>query len=387
MTLVLGTVQHVGGPQAHVLIIGVGRYPYLSGGSEPTTPGLPLLGQLKSPPVSARKIADWFTSGTYLNPAVPLGSVEMLLSDANGQQYAPGGGPPLAVEDATMMSILRAFNDWYDRCNANPGNLAFFYFCGHGLQRDATILLPEDFAQNPNNPWLTAIDFDRTYRGMEQCTAQTQFYVIDACRNWSTSMLQDLDVQGQTLKRTILGQQKQRTAPRLFATANGLPAFGDTGGVSRLTSALIECLNGSGAERQNGQWSVLTSSLGEAVQKLVNIKNADLLPQQRQTVDPAGGDYSVGTRVLNILANGLVPQVLVTFCCLPDAATGNAHFYYQRKGLKTLAPVTGPWTSQLPAGVYDFGVLFGDGGYAAKVMPEEFIRPPSWPITLETQEV
>jgi hypothetical protein len=343
MTLVLGTNQHVGGPQAHVLIIAVGRYPYLSGGSEPMTPGLPLLGQLNSPPVSARTMADWFTGGTYLNPNVPLGSVEMLLSDASGQQYTLPGGATVEIEDATMSRIQRAFTDWYNRCNADPGNLAFFYFCGHGLQKDAAILLPEDFAQNQLNPWFTAIDFDRTYRGMEQCAAQTQFYVIDACRNWSTSMLQDLDVEGQTLKRTIIGQQQQRTAPRLFATANGLPAFGDTGGVSRLTSALIECLNGSGAERQNGRWSVLTSSLGEAVQKLVNIKNSELLPQQRQSVDPAGGDYSVGTRVLTYLGNGLVPQVLVTFCCQPDAATGNAHFYYQRQGQKQLAPTQGPW--------------------------------------------
>ena len=41
---------------------------------------------------------------------------------------------------------MRAFNEWYARCNAHEDNVCFFYFCGHGLHKQNTYLLPEDFA-------------------------------------------------------------------------------------------------------------------------------------------------------------------------------------------------------------------------------------------------
>jgi len=382
MTLVLGTKEHTGGPQTHVLIIGVGRYKHLQGGEAPT-PNVPPLGQLKSPPVSARALADWFTSGAYRNDAT-LGSVELLLSDANTDQYdLRDGSAAKVIEAANMANIMRAFNEWYARCDADKGNVCFFYFCGHGLERDASILLPEDFAENPNNPWLTAIDFNRTYRGMAQCRAQTQYYVVDACRQWTTSMLQDLDVGGQTLKRASVLDSHERTAPMIFATASGLPAFGDTGDVSRLTAALIECLDGGGAEKHNGTWQVSTSRLGESVQKLVNMKNDGLPKEHRQIVNPAVGDYGAGPRVLHKLPNGKIPEVVVTFVCSPDAATPNACFYLQRQGERQDAPAPGLWTKRLKAGVYDFGVNFPQGTYREWMMSEETILPPVWPVKLE----
>ena len=170
---------------------------------------------------------------------------------------------------------------------------------------------------------------------MRQCAAKTQYYVVDSCRQWTTGMMQNLDVSGQTLMQTTsLANIRERTAPKLFATAIGLPAFGDQGGVSRLTTALLECLEGGGAEKQNEKWLVSTSSLGESVQKLVNLKNAALPQVDRQAVDPAGGDAAVGPRVLHMLPAGVTPKVFVTLDCSPDAATPSASFYFQRKGAR-----------------------------------------------------
>ena len=249
------------------------------------------------------------------------------------------------------------------------------------------LLLPEDFARNRNNPWETAIDFSRTYRGMGQCLAQTQYYVIDACRNYSTSNLQDLDLGGVTLKRTNIAALRQRTAPTLFATASGLPAFGDTGRRSRLTTALLECLRGVGAEKVNGNWIVSTSSLGESVQKLVNLTNAELLAVQRQTVDPSIGEHALGSRILHMLKTGTAPSVRVSLDCLPDEALPAALFYHERAGARVQAEGPGPWSTIIPAGVYDFGVSFNTSQcketYRETVITEEFVRPPVWPITLE----
>jgi hypothetical protein len=386
MTLVLETAGHAAGPHTHVLVIGVGRYLHVSDAAGPVNFPLPPLGQLKSPPVSARSLADWFTGGEHHNPAAPLGSVELLLSDSAGQQYQPpDSATSYEVESATMPNIVRAFNDWEARCDTHAGNVAFFYFCGHGLQREVPLLLPEDFARNRNNPWETAIDFSRTYRGMGQCRAQTQYYVVDACRNYTTANLQDLDLSGVTLKRTDITALRLRTAPTLFATAFGLPAFGDTGGRSRLTAALIECLRGVGAEKMNGNWVVSTSSLGESVQKLVNLTNAELLAAQRQIVNPSVGEHALGCRVLHVLKTRTAPPVRVSLDCLPDEALPAALFYHERTGVRVQAQEPGPWSTTIPAGVYDFGVSFNTPQYKATVITEEFVRPPVWPITLEVQ--
>jgi hypothetical protein len=388
MTLVFGQSQPVNQPQTHLLVVGVGRYLHL-GGAKPT-PNLPPLGQLASPPVSARAFADWFTGGAtaaaakHHNPDAPLGSVELLLSDATSQQYATPTGAVM-VEDCTMLNIERAFNEWFARCDAHQDNVAIFYFCGHGLQKDTPVLLAEDFGRNPNNPWLTAIDFERTYRGMAQCRARTQYYIVDSCRQWTRSLLEDLDVQGQTLKRAKVGEQRPRTAPRLFATANGLPAFGDTGGVSRLTSALISCLNGAGADRRNGRWVVDTTHLGVAVYTLIEWQNADRPADSHQIADASGGELSAGLRVLHVLRGEEVPVVWVTCCCEPDAATTAATFYARRGDRMERAPQRGRWTLELEGGTYEIGADFTDGEYVGDAM-EEYLRPPVRLIELEVTQ-
>lgn len=388
MALVFPPQPPLLGPQTHVLIIGVGRYRHLRGGAGPVTAGVPPLGQLVSPPVSARALADWFTSRKHDNPTAPLGSVELVLSDSKGQMYVPsGGGDPIPIEDATMQNIEVAFNAWHDRCNAHEANVAIFYFCGHGLQKDVTVLLPENFAQNPNSKWKEAIDFDRSYRGMASCLARTQYYVVDACREWTSSMLQDLDVGGQTLKDSIVSKQRQRTAPKLFATANTLPAFGDTGGVSRVTSALIECLNGGAADKQSGKWVIDTNHLGESVRKLVAQQNLKRPREEWQLVDPAGGEHAVGPQILHVLAADVVPEVWVSFCCEPDAATDKAHFYGQRNGEEARAPAPGRWSSVFRAGSYKFGAQFTGKEYKEATMSDEFIRPPVWPVALPTSKL
>ena len=48
-----------GGGAVHALVIGIGDYPHLIGGSGPLTPSHDGMQQLSSPPVSARAVADW----------------------------------------------------------------------------------------------------------------------------------------------------------------------------------------------------------------------------------------------------------------------------------------------------------------------------------------
>jgi hypothetical protein len=377
MTRVFGPPQHRGEPKTHVLIIGVSRYRHLIGGAA-QTPTLPPLGQLTSPTVSARALAEWFTQNKLTNRSAPLGSVELVLSDPAGQQFNG-----TAVEDATMDNIQNAFDAWYDRCDALEGNTAILYFCGHGLQKDAMVLLPEDFGQSRHNRWANAIDFDRTYRGMGQCQAKTQLYILDACRQLSQIATLDLDASGRPLKTAVLNKLRPRTAPRLFATAIGLPAFGDNGQVSRLTAALIDCLDGLGAaQNPNGRWIIDTDHLGGAVQKLIEHRNKKLPETEQQSVDPAGGENAKGPQGLHALPPSFVPRVTVTMSCDPDCNTPMAKFHATPgKGPKQSAPANGAWQIELQAGSYTFGCVLNGGRTCEN--PEVFVLPPVWGVIIE----
>ena len=81
----------------------------------------------------------------------------------------------LNVERATLDNIKVAFNRWYARCHAHAGNVAIFYFSGHGLEKEFQLLLAEDFADpTTNNLWERAINFNQSWYGMGECKAVTQ---------------------------------------------------------------------------------------------------------------------------------------------------------------------------------------------------------------------
>uniref|UniRef100_UPI003AF71AAD hypothetical protein n=1 Tax=Thiolapillus sp. TaxID=2017437 RepID=UPI003AF71AAD len=75
-----------GKPATHAVVIGVGAYPHLNGGDPAALTDLHGgLGQLSSPPVSARTITDWLLD-SFNNPDKPLASVSLLVSEEEGGQ-------------------------------------------------------------------------------------------------------------------------------------------------------------------------------------------------------------------------------------------------------------------------------------------------------------
>ena len=143
-------------PRRTALIIGVGAYPHLRGGTLfATEPARYHLGmkQLDSPPVSAREFADWLIksgTSTHRNGAAPLGTVELLISsnDPNDASFI-AVGMTVAVEEATFYNIQKAFDRWFMRCDRHVDNIGVFYFCGHGLEREKSWLLASDYGDNP----------------------------------------------------------------------------------------------------------------------------------------------------------------------------------------------------------------------------------------------
>lgn len=184
-------------PSTHVLIIGVGGYRHLQGGTTPSqevVDKVGVLGQLTSPPCSVIAFAQHLLS-SHADLRSPLGSIDLLISPTpNDSQPFPVG---INVGPATLNDIQTSYGVWRKRCNRHKDNIAIFYFCGHGLEKEEQFLLAEDFGANPNNPWLGAFSFTSTRLAFHGCLAETQCFFIDACRNITSAMLKSRpDAQG-----------------------------------------------------------------------------------------------------------------------------------------------------------------------------------------------
>jgi hypothetical protein len=265
-------------PQTHALVIGVGRYPHLSKVDARLKP-------LTSPAISAKAFAHWLVNTPLTNPAAPLGTVELLLSPLNpaDQQYELPDESTVAIDSASLPNIRRSFEAWFNRCNTLKGNVALFYFCGHGLHKATLALLPENFGQNSSNEWADTINFEATFEGMRStCQAQTQCYIIDACRQVDIASLRTSAFGGQALGKNDALSRNNPATLKIFATGVGEPAFGEENQVSRLTSVLLQALQSS--NRPDG--IIDLGGLAETVRRLMEQTNQNLPPGKQQFAMP-----------------------------------------------------------------------------------------------------
>ena len=209
-------------PRLHAIVIGVANYPHLMGGAGPLAADPLNLGQVTTPRYTALEIVRWLMED-YRNKDKPLGSVELVLSPSEPVKNSAGVATP--VETATFDNIDQAFSRWVQRCSANKDNIAFFYFCGHGLAKDEQFILPEDF-KNPAilDNWRNCINFDATRVGMRSCKAQTQVFFVDACRETPFGMLTEVDVEGRKLISSSVGDSVKCSAT-YYATTEGKQAI------------------------------------------------------------------------------------------------------------------------------------------------------------------
>lgn len=301
-------------PRLHALVIGVARYPHLSGGAGPLAHDPLGLGQVTTPEPTARAITAWLT-GSYRNDACPLGSVELLLSTATGGAEQP----------ATMGNIERAVGGWVQRASSHPQNIAFFYFCGHGLAKDDLFLLPEDFGDPARpSPWRNCINFDSLRLGLwSTCKAETHILFVDACRETPFGMLTHVNVEGQA----IIGGQgfgsSVRTQALYYAATEGKQAYGPAGEVSYFGQAVLQCLDGLATTNTSGHWVVdthaLSSALGRVMEHLAETHNQPL--HSEQTVKGRNA----------VLHRPAKPMVIARIKCSDDRASAAADIVLRRQ--------------------------------------------------------
>jgi hypothetical protein len=327
-------------PQTHALLIGVGEYAHLQDGVSPAevTYGL---GQLLSPPASVAAFARLLLDKR--NDLIPpLGSLSVLCSGGSitDNHGTIDAGAPL------MGEISTAFKEWRSRSESNAENLALFYFCGHGIDTAALVLLPEDFLADPANLDERAINFSHTYRAMDACIMRRQLFFIDCCRN-APRQLSDVGLLGVSLSTSTAELQQSPYRSVYYAAREGQQAHAAPGRtVSYFTKAVIDGLEGRAAARQDSKsnrWVVRTTALTEAISAIMS-------EQGRRWSSP--GEVSV----LDI-AFCDQGKAWTSVTCQPESALRDAHFRVFCDEMlhdEDLPPRNGPWQFMLPAGKYDF---------------------------------
>ena len=362
----------------HAIVIGIGDYPHLLGGSDTLSEHNDGMGQLTSPPVSARKLAEWLIQN-YQNPNQPLASVSLLLSEAPRKDFInPKSQQTHQPEAATYANVKRAIGAWALRGRQNKENFLIFYFCGHGIAQGSDMsLLMSDYGENDLAlPLNHAIDFRRFRLLMSRNLPSRQIYFVDACRANSDRLIETFGYAGDPMAPA--GAADVAEAPVYYATLSGELAFGKPNQVSVFTDGLIKGLNGSGSDDSEGEWRVTTSRLKEAID--YHVRQALEGGAKRAQVPPTDDLTTFDIHYLSGL-----PEVPVSVTCKPPSENENAELVCEGGALRNRRqPDSAHWTLPLPAGKYRFAAEFPSGNRTS-IEQEVHVRPIYRKVTLEVK--
>lgn len=252
--------RHVDGPKTHAFVVGVGNYPHAKAG-EGAIGSLRSVPDLPSAADSAKLMCDWLlTSQDRL--AAPLATLEVLISDPANQdhRYPWALGP---VDPATEENVEARGLEWYERVTAQPGDVAFFYCCGHGASHlQQPVLFLEDLNRRRVNAWSHINLGQLAHALRKNQTVAAAFLFSDAC--------------GQYVPEFELGRAQEcrfYDEPSLFAASRnqvsllcaapeaqlayeGAEATGSPLMFGRFTQACLKGLSGSSARLSRAGWGV-----------------------------------------------------------------------------------------------------------------------------------
>lgn len=381
------------GPGTHVLAIGVGKYPHLIGGSGPLAPQLEGLGQLTSPPVSAKAFIQWCLSPLlnpdpktigFRNPACPLASLEALISADSAVTVATPTGSA-ALDAATLDKIKAAFRTWLQRIRSNEGNSGVFYFCGHGLMVADHYLLAEDFGSDQDQAWNRAFDISNTLRAVEREVKGPLYFFIDACKGISRELALTLNANPAPLRDVNLTKPVICASMSLIqAAGEGTLAFAQEGKVARFSDALITAMSGYCGARGAGQptWDIDGELLASAIRKL--LENANKTAPQRQV-----SEQKIAGNSVPLLKFSTIPLVKVALDLSPEEKRACALIYLQSANAdgekREHNGAEGVFQIEVPRGFYSVGARSSAQEFPDIEYTDQEIDPPLYGLVLQVQ--
>lgn len=267
--------RNVAGPATHAFLLGVGAYPDAKPGRG-VRRDLRTVQDLPSAADSAKFMHDWLIENQD-KLAAKLGSVEMLIADpvsrGGEKRYAWKNPKPVGVPDSA--SVKKAGKDWLAELKAKPGDIAFFYACGHGAGlATRPVIFLSDLNTDDTNPWAHHdIGFTATsLRYLDSVGAG--FFFSDTCREFipkfQLERVQDTSRFAPDWDAYDVGRDKvallSAASEALLAYEGALPS--DDGKIGRFTQTLLKALDGASARWDGGRWVVYPSGLGDDMKVL-----------------------------------------------------------------------------------------------------------------------
>lgn len=282
MTLVVDNRERLRGrPGIHALIAGVSHYRHLpEGHGEPGTDTYGLK-QLSTAATSAFRIYQWLKRrGDHLT--APLSTVRLLLSPADEEDEIDE-----SVAPCTWANFVEAAHEWRADASVSNDDVTFFYFAGHGIIRDKadSVLMCDDFAQPRRTALPNVVAFPNIFWGMAppadttQPRALTQFYFIDACREFPKENKDFEKLEISSVFKSELSGTDDRIAPIFQAAISGSEAYASAVEQTLFSIALLDCLNGlageAGPENDDGSipWWVTVFKLSTILDKRIEALN------------------------------------------------------------------------------------------------------------------
>lgn len=234
-------------PAVHALIIGVSEYPFLAGGAQPVADSWGM-DQLTSTAATAHTVFEWLRTAQL---PLPLATCRVLLAPSAVTEGHRAG----LTHTPTLVNVLADASDWRDDAATHPDNITFFYFAGHGVQRNKedAVLCLHDFRKPPAPALTNAIDLTTLRGGMSPSgsrpnIARTQFYFVDACRVQPAQFAKFQPLQTSAVFDIDLDGQDDRCSPVFYASVSNHVAGAIPGVQTLFSRALLECLRGDAGD-------------------------------------------------------------------------------------------------------------------------------------------
>ena len=289
-----------GQPGLHALIVGVSAYPHLPEGTGKLARDHFGLRQLSSAALTAYKISCWLQEQQN-DLAAPLATCRLLLSPSPAELKAE---PKLRdlVDHCTLANFLAAAIEWREDANSHPDNITFFYFAGHGLQRESgdQVLLMENFGDGIGGALRNAVEISNLSNGMaslgiQRNIALTQLYFVDACSSYSKVFQKYEWMNTSTVWDVEQGISDDRRAPTFYAALPGHRAYGIKGDQTIFSKALLQCLDGGASDlnEQDDQWYISANSLNNALDHYIRELNQTTGAEQNYRAIGLGTDVVI----------------------------------------------------------------------------------------------
>jgi len=257
--------RSVKGPKTHAFVIGVGNYPNAKPGKgfDAKLRNVP---DLPSAADSAKKVCDWLLANQD-RLAAPLATLDALISDpaSTKSRYQWAQGP---VATASKANVETQGLAWYQRVIAEPGDMAFFYCCGHGashLQQPVVFL--EDLNASGTNIWSHINLGELALALRKEPSVAAAFLFADSCGEFVTDFELGRFADCRFFNAPRLFSASRNHVSLLCAASEAYLAYegeetvGSDVKFGRFTLACLKGLDGSSARLASKRWAVCARDL------------------------------------------------------------------------------------------------------------------------------